>query len=117
MFYVEFKWEEWTAEGEEGGRILSLFIQFRSGKKEFGQGKVREKSGNFISHLPWLPCFMHVYMLPLLMYRIMSNLICHMWKGLGRIILHMSQGYDLDTLTYLYLCGKGTLSQGQLAIV
>ena len=38
-----------------GGGVRESAVKW-SGKNEFGQGKVSEKSGNFISDLEWAPC-------------------------------------------------------------
>ena len=35
---------------------LTNVVIFRSGKFEFGQGKVREMSGNFAFRILWEPC-------------------------------------------------------------
>ena len=54
--------------------------------------------------------FTHTCRLPLLMCKIMSNVICMMWKGVGSSSLNICQGYDLDTLPYLDICRKDALS-------
>ena len=46
-------------EGEEACTKLSA-VKW-SGKTNFCQGKVSEKSGNFISYLEWAPCW-YIYM-------------------------------------------------------